>query len=243
MEIETTGTLMDAILFGLAFFSVAGILAGIYIWFTKREKESAKYGPSSLISAPSNIQGKLIWNARNVPTLGTKMTYQHNLELVQQGEALTGTFHGYQGKHQTYQGEIYLSNQRGKIEGRYKVYNRGKDYSTTVVHGVLGQKEAYLYFGIPNKDKKFSNQLKLQFTDQGLSWQASAGVVRHVYLSSSGQLTLKEHEITGQVIDQREWGDIDIQVSHHNASAELARVAVLLCCSEILRAQQSLRSS
>lgn len=194
---------------------------------------------------PPNIKGSLIWDpgkaplfgSRETPTDKSKTDHDYELKLVQQGDTLTGVFNGRGIYGRYYQGEIFLSNPRGKLEGRYSMRVLNTTYSTQIVHGVLGKKEAHIFFGMPKEDKKYSNQLRVRITDQDVSWQASRGKLQNVFISDSGHLKLSQNQLTGSIGSYRTTENIDVQVTEQNTQPELAWIATLLCCSEILRMQ------
>ena len=147
---------MATFLFTLVCFGVfIGIPTGFY-WLHQNEKNSKKYGPPSLHEDPPNVQGTLVWSSGLTPLFGSeekqkekrKKENKHGLELVQKGDSLTGLFKGSGINGRPYRGEIYLSRQRGKLEGRYKMWSRQTEYSSQIVHGVLGERESHLFFGL-----------------------------------------------------------------------------------------------
>lgn len=233
-------------------FSIVCILFFIgipvaFIWSRNTEKKSQQYGPANLNPGQPNIQGTLIWNSGTKTHYEQGRSYDHELKLVQvstdHGYELTGRFDGVNAPHTVYPYtvEIYLSYKQGNLEGRYTITNSRKSYMTTVVHGVLGSKEAFLFFGLPKEDKKHSNQLRVQFNEGRLHWQARRGKIYETALSESGQLTLTENRLSGQIIDYRKWGNMHLDVSHQNEKPELAWIATLLCCDKILATQIHLR--
>jgi len=156
---------------------------------------------------------------------------------VQKGDSLTGVFEGSGINGRPYHGEIYLSCQRGKLEGRYKMWSRETTYSSQMVHGVLGTSEAHLFFGAPKDGKKYSNQLRVQMSDHDLNWQARRGKIQNIFLAESGHLKINQNQLTGNVVSYREPQNIDVDVTHQAEKPELAWIATLLCCSEVLRIQ------
>lgn len=236
---------MATFLFALVCLVVFIGIPGALYWLQKNEKNSKKFGPSSLDSDSPNVQGTFIWNSGLTSLFGSeekqrekrKQNNKNGLKLVQKGDHLTGTFEGTGINGRPYHGEIYLSCQRGKLEGRYKMWSRETTYPSQIVHGVLGKNEAHLFFGLPKDGKKYSNQLQAKISDYEINWHARRGKIHNVFLAESGHLKVDLNQLSGNILSYREPQNLDVEVRHQAERAELVWIATLLCSSEVLRIQ------
>lgn len=236
---------MLTLIFSLVCLAVVVGIPGGFYWFYQNEKNSKKYGPPELLGGSPNSLGTLVWVSGRSVLLGSeeeakakrKQENHNRLQLVQQGDELTGQFKGSAINGRPYEGEVYLSCRQGKLEGRYSMRSRETSYSAQIVHGVLGQKEAHLFLGVRRDGKKYSNQLQVQMSDQELNWQARRGKIQKLFLAASGRLQINQNQLTGRVPGYREPQSMDVEVAHRAEKPELVWIATLLCCSEILRMQ------
>lgn len=210
-------------------------------WLLRRRKTLAALGPASALTVTPRLLGELTWRARKAPTLGRPLHFSYRLQGRQAAGRLTASYQGRQADGRIYgEGELFLDLEQNQLQGRTQLSQGGTRFLALALRGQRHGAGFSLAFGLRRSARPPDLDVSLQ---PELRWQAQTRVIGDACLARQGELHRHlegdQLHITGTVTDQREWGEVAVDVRlPADDEADLAQLAILLACSEICRANQ-----
>jgi len=196
----------------------------------RAKQMSTNYGPLKLFSGRPQSRGTLICTSVNAPTMGKKLRFNYNFDLIAHGNNLTGCCTPVTSNGKTsWSVDVFMSRDEDTVKGR-DVYGA----NSKIFEGKLTVNEANLTRGFPKGSL-------LDRLNGPLQFRITNGIVRfsnvnnsQTGIASSSRLTIENSKISGQLIHYRESWQAAVELEYGDIPFEMAVLAIIIMSDDIL---------